>query len=191
MALVTGASSGFSGSERGARETLRTIREGKARGEMGSADLRDPGSVVKLFTATEAAFGGLDIVVCNAGAYLDEPLAETTDEEFDHVFGGNARGTFLCLREAWCCRASRSTRAARGRERRREVEMLRRHSVLARSSHYEDQVACAMRRLLHRSALRFRTPPRRCGVRGGAVRDHFNLHIRAEVKRRLRCHWPR
>ncbi|MEH0109536.1 SDR family NAD(P)-dependent oxidoreductase [Tersicoccus sp. MR15.9] len=51
-------------------------------------------------TAVET-FGGLDILVTNAGVLRDKSLLKMTDEDFDVVIGVHLRGTFTCVREAY------------------------------------------------------------------------------------------
>ncbi|WP_024804582.1 SDR family oxidoreductase [Nocardia sp. BMG51109] len=75
------------------------IREG------GSAtavpgDVADPDQLLRLFDATEDAFGGLDILVVNAGIARFAPIADASTEDFDQQFAVNTRATFLALREA-------------------------------------------------------------------------------------------
>ncbi|KAG2662207.1 NADPH-dependent aldehyde reductase-like protein, chloroplastic [Panicum virgatum] len=78
------------------------------------ADVSDPAQVARLFDAAQAAFGpDLHILVAAAGvqdaAY--PPIADTTAEQWDRAFGVNARGAFLCCREA----ARRLERGGAGR----------------------------------------------------------------------------
>jgi NAD(P)-dependent dehydrogenase (short-subunit alcohol dehydrogenase family) len=45
-------------------------------------------------------FGGLDIVINNAGRFLLKPIVETTDEEWDGLMTTNVRSVFVHCREA-------------------------------------------------------------------------------------------
>ncbi|KAL9710662.1 hypothetical protein Ac2012v2_006200 [Leucoagaricus gongylophorus] len=45
-------------------------------------------------------FGGLDVMVANAGVAVLTSILETTMEEWEHVFNTNVRGTLLCYRAA-------------------------------------------------------------------------------------------
>ncbi|MFE2182386.1 SDR family oxidoreductase [Streptomyces sp. NPDC059455] len=66
-----------------------------------SADLTRSSSVRELFDLAIAYFGGLDIVVANAGvASRLQPVAEISDAEFDRVLAVNTRAVFYVLREA-------------------------------------------------------------------------------------------
>ncbi|GAI40232.1 unnamed protein product, partial [marine sediment metagenome] len=64
------------------------------------ADVSDAQAVARMFDAAEAAFGGVDVLVNNAGILKTLPLAETSDAEFDRHFAINVKGTFNTLREA-------------------------------------------------------------------------------------------
>ncbi|MFS0734798.1 SDR family NAD(P)-dependent oxidoreductase [Microbacterium sp. 1P10UB] len=50
-------------------------------------------------TAVET-FGGLDILVTNAGVLRDKTLWNMSDDDFDTVIDVHLRGTFTCVREA-------------------------------------------------------------------------------------------
>jgi NAD(P)-dependent dehydrogenase (short-subunit alcohol dehydrogenase family) len=45
-------------------------------------------------------FGGIDVMVNNAGIVRDRTLLKMTDEDFDEVIAVNLRGPFLCTRSA-------------------------------------------------------------------------------------------
>lgn len=51
-------------------------------------------------TAVER-FGGLDILVTNAGLLRDKSLLKMTDADFDDVIAVHLRGTFTCVRAAY------------------------------------------------------------------------------------------
>ena len=50
--------------------------------------------------AAALAFGGVDLVVNNAGLSISKPLAETTTADWDLLHDVMARGSFLVSREA-------------------------------------------------------------------------------------------
>lgn len=64
------------------------------------ADVADPAAVRALFDANEEAFGGVDVVISNAGIMNTAPLAQFTDEAFDRMIATNLKGSFNVLREA-------------------------------------------------------------------------------------------
>ncbi|WOQ69494.1 SDR family oxidoreductase [Microbacterium limosum] len=53
-----------------------------------------------LVKAAVDTFGGLDILVTNAGVLRDRTLWKMTDDDFDTVIGVHLRGTFTCVRAA-------------------------------------------------------------------------------------------
>ena len=63
-------------------------------------DVRDEDAVRQAIDATVAAFGGLDIVVNNASAISQTPVAETDMRRFDLMHQINARGTFMVSKYA-------------------------------------------------------------------------------------------
>ena len=64
------------------------------------ADIASVDDNRRLFDAAEAAFGPIDIVVANASVVVIKPVVDSTEEDFDTVFGANTRGTFFTMREA-------------------------------------------------------------------------------------------
>lgn len=119
IAIVTGASRGigaaiarrlasddftvvinYSGEAAPAEELARGIEASGGRALTAKADVSDAQAVARMFDAAEAAFGGVDVLVNNAGILKTLPLAETSDAEFDRHFGINVKGTFNTLREA-------------------------------------------------------------------------------------------
>ncbi len=118
-AIVTGSSQGIGTAvaERLAADGLAVVVNyshsagpaealvGKIKGSGGhaiavGADVSDPAAVADLFTQTEAAFGGVDVLVNNAGIMKLAPLAETSDALFDETIAINLKGAFNGLREA-------------------------------------------------------------------------------------------
>ncbi len=64
-------------------------------------DVTQPDSVVEAIAVAEQQFGGLDLLVNNAGlTHRITPLEELPDEAFDLVFDVNVKGTFLCSKHA-------------------------------------------------------------------------------------------
>jgi 3-oxoacyl-[acyl-carrier protein] reductase len=55
----------------------------------------------QLVDAAVAEFGGLDILVTNAGILRDKSLLKMTDDDFDQVLEVHLRGTFTCVRSAY------------------------------------------------------------------------------------------
>jgi rhamnulose-1-phosphate aldolase/alcohol dehydrogenase len=65
-----------------------------------TADVTDEASVEQAFAAAALAFGGVDLVVNNAGLSISKPLAETTTADWDLQHDVMAKGSFLVSRTA-------------------------------------------------------------------------------------------
>jgi rhamnulose-1-phosphate aldolase/alcohol dehydrogenase len=65
-----------------------------------AADVTDAGQVTAALAATSLAFGGVDLVVNNAGLSISRPLLETTERDWDLQHDVMAKGSFLVSREA-------------------------------------------------------------------------------------------
>lgn len=119
VALVTGASRGigkavaerlardgfkvivnYSGDAAPAEALVREIETAGGHAIAEKADVSDPGAVRKLFDSAESAYGGIDVLVNNAGIMALAPIGETDDASFDRLIAVNLKGTFNTLREA-------------------------------------------------------------------------------------------
>ncbi|MGO4355712.1 SDR family oxidoreductase [Rhizobium sp. RAF36] len=119
VALVTGASRGigaaiaerlakdgftvvinYSGNAALAEELAAKIEKNGGKALTAKADVSDAGAVRRMFDAAEAAFGGVDVLVNNAGIMMLSTLADADDENFDRQIAVNLKGTFNTLREA-------------------------------------------------------------------------------------------
>jgi rhamnose utilization protein RhaD (predicted bifunctional aldolase and dehydrogenase)/NAD(P)-dependent dehydrogenase (short-subunit alcohol dehydrogenase family) len=64
------------------------------------ADVTDPASMEQAFDAASLAFGGVDVVVPNAGIARTGPLGEMDPAEFRRVVEVNLTGVFVTLQQA-------------------------------------------------------------------------------------------
>ena len=118
-AIITGASHGIGAAvaERLARDGLAIVvnyssgsdtaqalvAKIKAAGGIATAvkaDVSDAEAIKALFDAAERAYGGIDVLVNNAGIMKLAPIAQTDDAAFDQHVAVNLKGVFNCLREA-------------------------------------------------------------------------------------------
>jgi rhamnulose-1-phosphate aldolase/alcohol dehydrogenase len=117
IALVTGAASGIGKAiatrlaAEGACVVVADLDLEKARAaaaELGGTDVAigvaanvaDAEGVQAAIDATLLAFGGLDLVVNNAGLSLSKPLLETTEKDWDLQHDVMAKGSFLVSKAA-------------------------------------------------------------------------------------------
>jgi NADP-dependent 3-hydroxy acid dehydrogenase YdfG len=63
-------------------------------------DMRDENSIREMIAATVSEFGGLDVLINNAGLGHFTPVAEMTVAQWDEMFEVNLRGVFIATREA-------------------------------------------------------------------------------------------
>ena len=118
-AIVTGASRGigaaiaqrlagdgfaviinFSGDSKPAQALAREIEAKGGRALAVKADVSDAKAVRGMFDATEAAFGGVDVLVNNAGIMKLAKIADSDDALFDQQIAVNLKGSFNGMREA-------------------------------------------------------------------------------------------
>jgi 3-oxoacyl-[acyl-carrier protein] reductase len=119
VAIVTGASRGigaaiatrlaqdgfvvvvnYAGSVADADALVAKIEAAGGRAVTAQADVSDPAAVARMFDAAQAAFGGVDVLVNNAGIMRLANVAESDDALFDSQIAINLKGTFNTLREA-------------------------------------------------------------------------------------------
>ena len=122
IAIVTGAGSGFGegiartfaregasvvvndlDEEKGRRvaNSINAAGQGRLRPMFFAADVTDDKAVAAMVRAAEDRFGGLDIMVNNAGyTHRNKPMLEVTDAEFDRIFAVNVKALFLAARHA-------------------------------------------------------------------------------------------
>jgi 3-oxoacyl-[acyl-carrier protein] reductase len=119
VAVVTGASKGigagiakalaaegasvivnYASSREGADLVVSEIvkKDGKAIAVQG--DVSKSADVLRLFAETKKAFGGLDILINNAGVFQFGPLEALTEEEFHRQYNTNVLGPLLVAQES-------------------------------------------------------------------------------------------
>ncbi|HEY0947468.1 MAG TPA: SDR family oxidoreductase, partial [Opitutaceae bacterium] len=92
----------YAGRAADADQVVREIQAAGGRAAAVQADVSRPSDVDTLFTRVESLFGGVDVLVNNAGIMQTGlvPLAETDDTLFDRLIAVNLKGTFNTLRAA-------------------------------------------------------------------------------------------
>jgi 3-oxoacyl-[acyl-carrier protein] reductase len=119
VAVVTGASKGigaaialelaaegaavvvnYSSSKEGADRVVAAITRRGGKAIAVQANVARKVDIQRLFAETRKAFGRLDVLVNNAGAYEFAPLEEMTAEHFHKLFDLNVLGLLLTTQEA-------------------------------------------------------------------------------------------
>jgi meso-butanediol dehydrogenase/(S,S)-butanediol dehydrogenase/diacetyl reductase len=113
--VITGGASGI-----GLATALRFVEEGsrvavldidrkaldaavrKHRGIEGAiqADVSDSAQVARAFRKTDKLFGGVDVLIANAGISIRKAFMDIPDEQWARVIHTNLDGIFYCAREA-------------------------------------------------------------------------------------------
>jgi 3-oxoacyl-[acyl-carrier protein] reductase len=119
VAIITGASRGigraialrlardgfavvvnYANDEREAKKAVDQIRGAGGQAIAVQADISKATDVARLFDQAEHAFGGIDVLVNNAGIMPTKPIFEMENELFERTFAVNVRGTFNTLKQA-------------------------------------------------------------------------------------------
>src|ERR1700737_5018002 len=83
-----------------AEALARKIEDKGGRALTAKADVSNAQAVRGMFDAAQAAFGGVDVLVNNAGIMPLSTIADTDDATFERLINVNLKGTFNTLREA-------------------------------------------------------------------------------------------
>ncbi|KAJ7641873.1 hypothetical protein FB45DRAFT_901231 [Roridomyces roridus] len=106
MSGLVGSVTGFprgklcAANQKGLSNAVEDIR---AKGRQSSAHLADVSveqDVKGMVAEVVRVYGGLDVMVANAGVCKCALMADTSAEDYDRVMNINARGTFLCYKHA-------------------------------------------------------------------------------------------
>lgn len=90
-------------SESSKAESEKTLAEVQALGAeafLFQGDLTKVENVTKFFDEAIARFGGIDVAINTVGMVLKKPFIETTEEEYDVMFGINSKSAYFFLQEA-------------------------------------------------------------------------------------------
>jgi len=87
--------------EQAALETLEEIRANGGEAQAFQADVRDRAALQKAVDQLGEAWGGLDVLVNNAGINKPTDFDQITDEDWDEILAVNLKGPFICTQVAW------------------------------------------------------------------------------------------
>ena len=93
------------------RIVARQIQNEGGKVECLACDLARPESLPGFISQAASCFGGLDILINNAGWSVRKPLVETSDEEWEMCFAVNATAPFILARECfkYLCKSHQAT----------------------------------------------------------------------------------
>ncbi|MEL7258619.1 MAG: SDR family oxidoreductase [Pseudomonadota bacterium] len=83
-----------------AEKTAQMVEAHGVQAALVQGDLGQVQNVRAMYDMADTQFGGVDVVVNNAGAIIKKPMAEFTDAEFERLDAINNRALFYSLREA-------------------------------------------------------------------------------------------
>ena len=106
-----------------AEETAAAIRTAGGKAVVVAGDVTDPGFPAQLIQATLDSFGGIDIIVNNAGYTWDGVIQNMTDKQWYAMLDVHTTAPFRILREAsqFIREAAKKEQAASGRANPRKV----------------------------------------------------------------------
>ncbi len=82
------------------RRCCAQIEDCGAKSLVVQADVASEEDVIRMFETVQGAFGGLDILINNAGFQISGASHEIPIASFDRVIAANLRGAYMCAREA-------------------------------------------------------------------------------------------
>ncbi|MFC7342902.1 SDR family oxidoreductase [Saccharopolyspora griseoalba] len=83
-----------------AESTVNAVKEAGSEAIAVQGDLTRVADVRQVFDAAIDSFGGADVAVNTTGMVLRKPILETTEEEYDRMFGINAKAAYFFIQEA-------------------------------------------------------------------------------------------
>ena len=83
-----------------AAERLREVADGDDRTTASVCDVRDSAAVESTFNDIARRFGGIDLLINNAGVGVGRPIADMPYDEWDRIIGINLTGVFHCCKAA-------------------------------------------------------------------------------------------
>ncbi|MEJ6473936.1 SDR family oxidoreductase [Pseudoalteromonas piscicida] len=81
-------------------ETQREVEALGVKATLVHGDISNKAQVMNIFEHIISEFGGVDIVINNAGAISKKPFVEYTESDFDALFGINCKGAFFVMQAA-------------------------------------------------------------------------------------------
>jgi len=92
----------YSSSAKAAEETVAQIRAANGQAVACHADITCSDDVNAMVERVVAVYGGVDVLVNNAGLSMDAPFLEMSEQAWDQVVGVNLKGPFLVSQAVGC-----------------------------------------------------------------------------------------
>lgn len=83
-----------------ADDTVKAIKTGGSDAFAVQGDLTKVAEVRRLFDEAVQRFGGVDVAINTVGKVLKKPFTETTEAEYDSMFGINSKAAYFFIQEA-------------------------------------------------------------------------------------------
>jgi NAD(P)-dependent dehydrogenase (short-subunit alcohol dehydrogenase family) len=83
-----------------AEETVAAVKRSGGDAFATQGDLTKVAEVVQLFDEAAKRFGTVNIAINTVGKVLKKPIVETSEEEYDAMFGVNSKAAYFFIREA-------------------------------------------------------------------------------------------
>jgi NAD(P)-dependent dehydrogenase (short-subunit alcohol dehydrogenase family) len=90
----------YAQSKQGAEQTIAEIEQAGGTAILLSGDLRQASECARVVDAVVQAYGGIDILINNAGVTRAVPFLETTEAIYDEQLDLNMKGYFFCAQRA-------------------------------------------------------------------------------------------
>lgn len=88
-------------SEAEGAETERQMIEAGGEGVFVRQDITSETDWAHVTGAAVSRYGGLDVLVNNAGVFMVKPIGDTSEEDYDWIYRTNVEGTFLGMKHAF------------------------------------------------------------------------------------------
>ena len=89
----------YNRSANAAADLCKELRALGSRAEPFHADVGDPAQTLRMVAEVWERFGRIDVLVNNAGPYIDSPYVDLDVADFDHIMETNVRATYVLTRE--------------------------------------------------------------------------------------------
>lgn len=96
-----GSLDGSGGNSAAAEAVVAEIKAMGGEAIANGSSVSDEAGVQKMIDDTMAAFGRIDVLICNAGILIDKSFSKMTNSDIDKVLDVHLRGTFRPIKAVW------------------------------------------------------------------------------------------